>query len=140
MELRGGSINGYWTPRAARQGAFVVAHWPATTAAAVVEELGARQPSRSTLDRLPRTLSAHWEAHRADGEAASQTQESVPAEVATLAMSVAGVRAPLKPQGEEQEERTAPGKPASGPTGYREVGCGTLTLYDREGERLQTVP
>lgn len=35
--------------------------------------------------------------------------------------------------------RTAPGRQASGPTGYREVGCGTLTLYDAEGERLQTL-
>ena len=51
--------------------------------------------------------------------------------------------APLKPQEGEREARTAkrkaPGKHASGPTGYREVGCGTLTLYDGAGERLQTV-
>jgi hypothetical protein len=51
--------------------------------------------------------------------------------------------APLKPaEGERAAraaKRTAPGKQASGPTGYREVGCGTLTLYDHTGERLQTV-
>jgi hypothetical protein len=143
LELRAGIINGYWTPRAARHGAFVIAHLPASTAAALFQELGAMQPSRSTLDRLPRTLSAHWEAHRADWEAAVQSQETVPGEATTLAVSVDGVMAPLKPQGEEQEERatkrTAAGKHASGPTGYREVGGGTLTLYDQEGERLQTV-
>jgi hypothetical protein len=143
VALRAGIINGYWTPRAARHGAFVIAHLPAGTAAALFEELGAMAPSRSTLDRLPRTLSGHWEAQRPEWEAALQSQETVPAEAATLAISVDGVMAPLKPQGAEREERaakrTAPGKQASGPTGYREVGCGTLTLYDQEGERLQTV-
>jgi hypothetical protein len=143
LELRAGIMKGYWTPQAARQGAFVIAHLPASTAEAVFQELGAMQPSRSTLDRLPRTLSAHWEAHRADWEAALQAQEVVPAEATTLALSVDGVMAPLKPAEAERAaraaKRTAPGKQASGPTGYREVGCGTLTLYDRTGERLQTV-
>ena len=143
LELRAGIINGYWTPRAAGHGAFVMAQLPAGAAEALFQELGAMQPSRSTLDRLPRTLSAHWEAHRQEWEAAVQGQETVPAEATTLAVSVDGVMAPLKPQGAEREERTAkrrgPGKHASGPSGYREVGCGTLTVYDREGDRLQTV-
>jgi hypothetical protein len=143
LELRAGIISGYWTPRAARHGAVVLAQLPAGAAEALFQELGAMQPSRSTLDRLPRTLSTHWEAHRPDWEATLQTQESVPAEATTLAISVDGVMAPLKPLAEERVERaakrTAPGKQASGPTGYREVGCGTLTLYDREGERLQTL-
>jgi hypothetical protein len=97
-------------------------------------------PSRSTLARLPRTLSAHWEAHRVDWEAAVQAQETVPAEATTLAISVDGVMAPRKPHAAARAAtRSAAGKPASGPTGYREVGCGTLTLYDGEGGRLQTV-
>jgi hypothetical protein len=50
------------------------------------------------------------------------------------------VRAPLQAPGEDRAaKRTAPGKHASGPRGYREVGCGTLTLYDQEGERWQTL-
>jgi len=140
LELRAGIISGYWTPRAARHGAFVVAQLPVSQAEALCAELGTMQPSRSTLDRLPRTLSAHWEAHRAEWEAAVQAQETVPAEATTLAISVDGVMAPLKPHAAERvAKRAAAGKHASGPTGYREVGCGTLTLYDREGERLQTV-
>lgn len=140
LEVRAGIINGYWTPQAARQGAFVIAHLPASTAEALFQELGTMQPSRSTLDRLPRTLSAHWEAHRQDWEAALQTQETVPGEATTLAVSVDGVMAPLKAHAAERTaKRAAAGKHASGPTGYREVGCGTLTLYDREGDRLQTM-
>jgi len=140
LELRAGIINGYWTPRAARQGAFVLAQLPAAAAEALFAELGAMQPSRSTLDRLPRTLSAHWEGHRQEWEAAVQAQETVPATATTLALSVDGVMAPLKAHAAQRAaKRTAAGKHASGPAGYREVGCGTLTLYDREGQRLQTV-
>ena len=36
-------------------------------------------------------------------------------------------------------KRAAPGKHASGPAGQREVGCGTVSLYDAEGTRVQTV-
>jgi len=143
LELRAGMLNGYWTPRAARHGAVVLAQICAGAAEALFQELGAMQPSRSTLDRLPRAVSAHWEAHRSEWEAALQTQETVPAEAVTLAISVDGVMVPLKPPTAERWERatkrTAPGKQASGSTGYREVGCGTLTLYDRRGERLATV-
>jgi hypothetical protein len=143
LELRAGMLNGYWTPRAARHGARVLAQVPAGAAEGLFQALGAMQPSRSTLARLPHTVSAHWEAHRADWEAALQAQETVPAEAVTLAISVDGVMAPLKPQAVERQERAtkraAPGKGASGSTGYREVGCGTLTLYDRRGERLATV-
>ena len=78
LELRAGLISGYWTPRAARQGAFVLAQLPASQAEALFSELGAMQPSRSTLDRLPRTLSVHWEGHRQEWEAAVQAQETVP--------------------------------------------------------------
>jgi hypothetical protein len=142
-EVRAGIINGYWTPPAARQGAFVLAHLPAGTAEALFQDLGALQPSRSTLDRLPRTLSAHWEAHRQAWEAAVQVQGRVPAEATTLAISLDGVLVPLNPQAAERPERAAkrraPGKQASGPTGYRAVGCGTLTLYGRRGERLAAV-
>jgi hypothetical protein len=143
LELRAGIINGYWTPQAACHGAFVMAQLPAGAAEALFQELGAMQPSRSTLDRLPRTLSAHWEAQRAEWEAALQRQETVPWEATTLAISVDGVMAPLKPSPQARAaraaKRTAPGKQASGPTGYREVGCGTLTLYESAGERLHTV-
>ena len=140
LEVRAGIISGYWTPRAARHGAFVMAQLPTRAAEALFAELGAMQPSRSTLDRLPRTLSAHWETHRVAWEAAVQAQETVPGEATTLTLSVDGVMAPLKPLAAERvTKRAAAGKHASGPTGYREVGCGTLTLYDREGERLQTV-
>jgi hypothetical protein len=138
MELRAGIIAGHFTPRAARQAAFVMAHLTPGESEALFDELGAMQPSRSGLDRLPKVLSEHWEARRQDWEAAIQAQETIPAEATVMAISVDGVMAPMKGPG-RNAKRDLPGKHASGPAGNKEVGCGTVVLYDAEGERLQTV-
>jgi hypothetical protein len=138
MELRVGVIGGYWTPRAARQGAFVVAQVTPGQGEVLFEELGGMGPSRSSLDRLPKALSPHWEAHRQQWEAALRTQETVPSEASVLVMSVDGVMVRMKGS-QRQAKREQPGKHASGPTGQKEAGCGTVVLYDAEGERLQTV-
>lgn len=50
LELRVGIIGGYFTPRAARQGAFVMAHLTAGESEAVFGEIGNIQPSRSSLE------------------------------------------------------------------------------------------
>jgi hypothetical protein len=138
LELRAGIIAGQFTPRAARQAAFVVAHLTPGESEALFDELAGMRPSRSSLDRLPKELSQHWERQRADWEAALRLQEMLPAQAAVLAISVDGVMAPMKGPG-RNAKRDLPGKHASGPAGNKEVGCGTVVLYDAEGERLQTV-
>jgi hypothetical protein len=55
-----------------------------------------------------------------------------------IALSVDGVMTPIR-GADKLEKAQQPGKHASGPTGYKEVGCGTVTLYDQAAERLQTV-
>lgn len=138
LELRTGIIGGYWTPRAARQAAFVVAHVTPGQGEAVFDEMGGMRPSRCSLDRLPKTLSPHWEAQRQEWEAALRAREPVPCEAEVIVMSVDGVTLRMK-GGDRQAKREQPGKHASGPTGQKEAGCGTVVLYDAEGERLQTV-
>ena len=138
LELRAGIIGGYWTPRAARLGAFAMAHMTPGESEKMFDEQGGMKPSRSSLDRLPKTLSPHWETHRQAWEAALCTQETIPHEAAVLAMSVDGVTLRMK-GGDRRAKREQPGKHASGPTGQKEAGCGTVTLYDAEEERLQTV-
>jgi len=138
LELRAGIIAGHFTPRAARQAAFVMAHLTPGESEALFDELGAMQPSRSSLDRLPKVLSNHWEQQRPDWEAAIRAQETIPAEATVIALSVDGVMAPMKGPG-RSAKRDLPGKHASGPAGNKEVGCGTVVLYEAEGERLQTV-
>ncbi len=138
LELRDGVVRGYWTPRAARQGAFAVVHLTPGDSEALFDELGNMRPSRSSLDRLPKALSAHWETHRQEGEATLRVQERVPKEASVIAISVDGVTVRMK-GGNRSVKREQPGKHTSGPTGQREAGCGTVVLYDAEGERLQTV-
>lgn len=138
LELQAGIVRGYWTPRAARQAAFVMAHLTPGNSEALFDELGGMRPSRSSLDRLPKELSTHWEAHRHEWEAVLRAQEIVPSETAVIAISVDGVTVRMK-GGDRSARRELPGKHASGPTGHREAGCGTVVLYDATGERLQTV-
>jgi hypothetical protein len=138
LELRVGIVGGYWTPRAARQAAFVMAHLTPSDSEALFDELGSMQPSRASLDRLPKALSTHWEAHRQEWEAVWRAQETVPGAAAVIAISVDGVTVRMKGSG-RSAKRDLPGKHASGPLGHQEAGCGTVVLYDTEGERLQTI-
>ena len=138
LELRAGIINGYFTPRAARQAGFVMAQLTSGESEALFDELENMRPSRSSLDRLPKVLSSHWESQRAEWETALREQETVPVAAAVVAISVDGVMAPIK-GGDKNDKQDRPGKHASGPMGYKEVGCGTVVLYDDQTERLQTV-
>ncbi|MBI4671763.1 MAG: hypothetical protein HY741_08870 [Chloroflexi bacterium] len=139
LELRAGIIEGFFTPAAARQAAYVVAHMPPATGAALFNELGSMRPSPSSLERLPKGLSARWEAHRQDWETQLRSFESVPTSATTLVVSLDGVLAPIRSATAEKAEPTVLDKQPTGPKGYQEVGCGTVSLHDAAGERLQTV-
>ncbi len=96
MELRAGMVEGRWTPLAARQAAFVVAHLTPQEGEDLFRELGNMSPSKSSLDRLPKQLGARWEVERARFETGLRAQASVPAEAVTLAVSLDGVMVPMK--------------------------------------------
>jgi hypothetical protein len=140
LELRAGIIEGYWTPLAAKQATWVVAHLTPKESEELFELLGNMAPSKSTLDRLPKALSGHWEAARPQFEATLRQQETIPEEAVSMAVSLDGVMAPMK-DGQRHAKRQrarATGKAPSGPAGYQEVGCATVSYYDRYGERLCT--
>ena len=99
LELRADIIEGHWTPRAAHQATFLVAHLTPQEAADTLRELGNMSPSKSSLDRLPKLLSSHWEKHRAEFEEALRAEQSVPCAATTLAVSLDGVMAPMKGRG-----------------------------------------
>lgn len=140
LERNAGLIEGYWTPLAAKQASWAVAHLSPQESEDLFDMLGNMTPSKSTLDRLPKALSAHWEAHRVPFEAALREAGSVPAEAVSIGVSLDGVMVPMK-DGDRQGKRDqakATGHSPSGPAGYQEVGCGTISYYDRDGERLLT--
>ena len=57
LELRAGIIEGAWTPLAAKQATWVVAHLTPKEGEELFDLLGNMTPSKSTLDRLPKALS-----------------------------------------------------------------------------------
>jgi hypothetical protein len=141
LELRAGMVEGRWTPLAARQAAFVVAHLTPQEGEDLFRELGNMTPSKSSLDRLPKQLSGRWETERERFEAVLRAEETVPPEAVTMAVSLDGVMVAMKDGARTQKRQDAQeqGKHTCGPAGYQEVGCGTLSFYDAEGERLSTV-
>ena len=140
LELRAGIIEGSWTPLAAKPATGVVAHVSPKEGEELFALLGDMTPPKSTLDRLPQALSVHWEAPRPPVEATLRHQEASPDEAVAMAVSLDGVMAPLQ-DGQRQAKRhhaRAKGQTPSGPAGSQEVGCGTVSDYDRHGERLCT--
>ena len=140
LELRAGMIEGAWTPLAAKQATWVVAHLTPKEGEELFALLGNMTPSKSTLDRLPKALRVPWEAQRPQFEATLRQQEALPKDAVAMAVSLDGVLAPMK-DGQRQAKRQharAKGQTPSGPAGYQEVGGATVSYYDRHGERLVT--
>ena len=104
LELRAGMIEGHWTPLAARQASFLVAQLPPQECEDTLRELGNMGPSKSSLDRLPKRLSARWEGEREGFEAALRENFSVPEEAVTMGVSLDGVMVPMK-DGARQAKR-----------------------------------
>jgi hypothetical protein len=141
MELRAGVVEKLWTPLAAKQATWVVAHVTPQEGEDLFDLLGGMAPSRSALDRLPKQLSQRWERQRVEFEKALRAEEQIPPEAVTVAVSLDGVMVATK-DGQRREKRAevaALGRRSNGPVGHHEVGCGTLSLYDAAGERLDTV-
>jgi hypothetical protein len=141
LELRAGVVEGYWTPLAAHHAAWVVTHMTPQEGEDLFKRLGMMGPSKSSLDRLPKQLSECWEEKREEFEEALRKSDLVPPEATTATVSLDGVMVPMK-DGEGTQKRAeakAAGKLASGPAGHQEVGCGTVSFYNAQGERLSTV-
>ena len=141
MELRAGIVEGHWTPLAARQASCVVAQMTPSDGEALLRELGNMAPSKSSLDRLPKGLSARWEANREAFESTLREAAVVPDEAVTVAVSLDGVMVPMKDaqRARTRERSRAAGRRTKGPAGYQEAGCATLSFYDIAGERLDTL-
>ena len=141
LELRLGVVEGFWTPTAAKQASWVVSQMTPKLSEELFKRLGHMAPSKRSLDRLPKALSARWEDDRLRFEQALRQQEIVPANTVSVGVSLDGVLVPMK-DGEavDKRQQTAEhGQLTRGPAGYREVGVGTLSFYDAEGEMLSAI-
>lgn len=137
LDLRAGMVEGRWTPLAARTMALAVQGSTPKEAARLFEELGGMRPSTSTLDRIPKHLSEKWEAKREEFENDLRSQETIPGESSAISMSIDAVKVPMK-DGGRSEKRRQENKRPKGPAGYKDVGCGEVSYYNDQGNRLET--
>ena len=141
LELRAGMVEGRWTPLAARQAAFVVAHLTPQEGEDFVPRAGEpglhgcnalgryrmnMSPSKSSLDRLPKQLSRCWEGERERFEAALRREETVPPEAVTVAVSLDGVMVPMKDGGGAHKSANRPRHKTSTPLVRRATRRGAV--------------
>jgi hypothetical protein len=140
LERRLGIID-FWTPRAAKQALWVVSQLVPTKAEELFEKVGNMEPSKSSLDRLPRKLSKRWEADREQLEATLRGSLVIPDEAVTVAVSLDGVLAPMENTDPVATRRRAAekGRLCNGPVGYKEIGCATLSFCDAKGDMLAAI-
>jgi hypothetical protein len=140
MELRAGIVEGFWTPQAAKLAALCISDMTPYRAEGFFGEWGMMDPSRSSLDRLPKALGDRWEANREIYEERLRQSDQIPKEAVTVAVSLDGVMVPMRDSNKaaRKAETRSEGRVDKGPAGYKEVACGTLSFYDAEGERLAT--
>jgi hypothetical protein len=141
MERRAGILGQFWTRRAAKVAISAVVDMTPYRASEFFAELRGMQPSRSSLERLPKELSRRWERDREKFERAVREADTIPTEAVSAAVSIDGVMLPMR-DGDKSKKKArtrAEGRADKGPAGYREAGCASLSYYDADGERLKTI-
>lgn len=142
LDLKLGIVEGFWTQRAAQQASWVVTQMTPKNAEQLFARVGNMEPSKSSLDRLPKALGERWEAEREKYEHVLREALVVPEGAASIAVSIDGVLAPIE-GGERRSDVRAKavseGRQTKGPAGYREVGCATLAFCDAKGDLISAV-
>lgn len=141
LEKRLGVIGGFWMPEAAKQAAWVVSQMTPALSAELFSRVGTMQPSKSSLDRLPKEIDARWEEDRETFERELREVTEIPEDTKSIAVSLDGVLAPMKDgKAVQTRERAAEeGRLSKGPAGYREVGCATVSFCDEDGEMISAI-
>lgn len=123
LEKLTGIVEGFWTPHAARSALLFLSEMPSERAKSLLTEVGLMTPSSSSLDKLPKQVSQRWEKQREQFEERLRQSFVIPSEATTLAISLDGVLIP-----------TRCNRVIASDSRYEEASCGTLTLYDANGD------
>lgn len=143
LDLKLGIVEGFWTTRAAQQACWVVTQMTPQKAEELLERVGNMEPSKTSLDRLPKAMSERWEEKRESYEAVLREAIVVPEGTHSVAVSIDGVLAPLDDEGSSSTQVRAKaaqeGRLSKGPAGYREMGCATLAFCDKQGDLISAI-
>lgn len=142
LDERLGIVEGFWTQHAAQQVSWVVTQMVPKKAEELFARVGNMEPSKSSIDRLPKSLGERWEGDREAYEATLREAIVIPDEARSIAVSIDGVFAPIDGGASPtavRAEAAAQGRLSKGPAGYREVGCATLTFCDANGDLISAI-
>lgn len=142
MELQLGIIGDFWTPRAAQQALWVVTQMTPKKSAELFARVGNMEPSKSSIDRLPKIVAEKWEGDREALEKALRDGLEIPEGTVSIAVSLDGVLAPIdggNSPTQVRAEAAAEGRTSKGPAGYREAGCATVAFCDAKGDLLGAI-
>jgi hypothetical protein len=142
MELTIGVIGNFWTPRAAQQALWVITQMTPKKGEELFERVGNMDPSKSSLDRLPKALSERWEDNREAFEQTLREGLVIPEGTVSIAVSLDGVLAPIDGGNSPTEVRAqaaSEGRMSKGPAGYREASCATVSFCDEKGDLLGAI-
>jgi hypothetical protein len=90
-------------------------------------------PSRSSLDRLPKALNQCWEPQTITYHEQLISNENIPSNAVSFATSLDGVMIGMKPEKSLNQDKK------SMKTEWREASCGTISFFDSEGEKISTI-
>lgn len=139
ISLSCGLIRGF-TPAANRVLARQVASAPSREAVESLADSGMRDVSRSEVERQAQELGEWLERDRELLEDSMLQELAIPQEAVTLAVSVDRVSVPIeepRPRPVGRPKKGAPKRPVK--VAYRQAYVSCWTLYDAEGEPLDTV-
>ena len=128
LELQAGIIEGYWTENAASNCAWLLAHLTPQETEEALLKIGMMNPSRSSLDRLPKALLGKWDEQVVTHSNAMTSDEKIPDDAVSMAVSLDGVMVCMKSLKDGKTKGTE----------WREASCGSISFFDEEGERLST--
>lgn len=132
LELQAGIVEGYWTPLAAQQAVWALAHLTPRETEAMLLRFKGMNPSRSSLDRLPKAINEVWEPQTVPNHIQLIHEELIPTEATSCAVSLDGVMVGMKPERPLLSESLTK-------TQWKEASCGTISFFDARGERISTI-
>jgi len=133
LELQAGIVEGQWTPKAAKQALWVTAHVTPQEGEDLFKEFANMQPSKSSLDRLPKKIGERFEGKLLSYQEQISQEEILSPDAVSAVVSLDGVMIPMQKKALNGNSHKVKGND------YKEASCGTLSFYDETGERLSTI-
>lgn len=140
VSLRAGVVGDGWLPHTAAAMAHLLQQGTSREAEVTGQRIGRLPYSRSSFERVGHEVGVLAEVHRIEVDDALAEALAVPAEAASLSLSIDRVSLPMeepraRPAG--RPRKNAPRNPVA--RVFRMAYCATVTLHDEQGEALRTI-